>query len=776
MTIKSIALVVAGVGRQTPTSGSSAGIAWCWGPSSLDGTVVDSYEWIGGHNTQRGLVEAPETIGSMVNPFTAQFQGSAFSFRVHKDALAGALWLPRPSSQYGFLGQALTDSATTIKISSRKNTVDATLDGTVIWVGDEAILLGDYDAPSGNFQACTRAYYSTIAQTLPKGMSVYRRNPRREDRRALLIEHNHDTSTTTTRWQGFVSDFDADSPIVNVETVELLSVLRTGVINRGDTNSLRRSLNPTIISRGRAGDFVIMRNDEESKRRVNKASINSSHWVAIQNEGGLFFAEWESADGFADFIDNGDGTSSLALGSKLDDDGPNRYEVFAVDRAKDEAYTGAANLRSSTHDLSFPFHPIEIAMAFLTSGYDDGVGASNGLYDVLGFQWGLGIPSDWFGVGAISTVISDTEATKVDQMVLGWDGEPVKVWEVVENLMRMGGFFPGNDEQGRIIFARLRMATVADKCDDSSVTPIPFDLHWTPSEGEGVDQVRGLIGKLPWNDGQPYQVNVQGDTELLNPPNSLRAGVFGERRSTEFNLPYRYPIEDETEVGGLIALTAFRAQGSPRLTIRANSGDYAIGDIVEVGDPNLRTAWFYDIDGQSVSPDGSARWFGLIIGRQQNLGNSTDTLTLLMVNYHVNAFARYRAPSGEVKQSVSGTTYTFSTNKFTGTKPGQSFNVGDVVELWTPDGTRRSTDTAEITSVTATTITLDADFATTGQVNDIIRLAHLSDSNGYPTEGHSGVTVDGVNIDCALAYVYLADANETLGPSDVAAHVYGGRA
>lgn len=780
MTSKSVALVVEGIGRQIPAAGASKGIAWYWGHSSLNGTVVDGYEWWGGHNSQRGLVELPGSVGSEVDPFTASSNGAAFSFSLHKDPLADEMWMSRPAARFGYVGSALTVAATEVQISIPLSlyTLSSADDGTVIWVGDEAILLGTWSSSSGTFTGCTRGYYSTIASAQAQGMNIYRRNPRRETRRVVIVEYDHEAGTATPRWQGWVDDFDADSPVITVDTVELLAPLKQAVVNRGDPRAIRRAGPASISQSGVLRAQLSMPDDQPWGRRVNK--VATSHWLAIQSVGAVWALKWSSTDQNADAIDV-DGTlpsgSRPRLGSvhDLENGGP-RFEVFFVDRVGDSSNSTAATRRSSTRDLGSPFHQIEISMALLTS--TGGPVGANGAYDVLGRHWGLGLPIALFDTAFIAAEVARTLGVVVDQMVLGWDGKPVQVWEVVKSLCVSGAFFPGRDSQGRIRFARMRMATIADSCNSTAVSPIPYTLRWKPSEGEGVDQLRGTIGKLPWNDGQPYEANVLGDTELLESPSSIRAGLFSETRSTTLDLPYLTPISDEGEAGEVVVRTAFQGQGIPMVSIRVHSGTIGTGDVVEIGDPKLETPWFVDANGQPATPDGSAKWFGQVVGIDPDLGERTAVITLLMTNYYINAFARFRAPSGQVStHSVAGKTITFTASTFGELNSAQAFSVGDKVELWRPDGRRRSgtkasPDVREITAIGTTTITLDTFFDAEPTAGDIVRLAHLDTVDGYPVAGHSGVVVSGQAVPCDLAYVYAADAAETISPTDAAGHVY----
>ena len=61
-----------------------------------------------------------------------------------------------------------------------------------------------------------------------------------------------------------------------------------------------------------------------------------------------------------------------------------------------------------------------------------------GPYDVFGGNWGLGLPIEWFDESAIETLITrgKTSTSRIDQMVLGWDGEAVDAWEVIHRLLR----------------------------------------------------------------------------------------------------------------------------------------------------------------------------------------------------------------------------------------------------------------------------------------------------------------------------------------------------
>jgi len=397
----------------------------------------------------------------------------------------------------------------------------------------------------------------------------------------------------------------------------------------------------------------------------------------------------------------------------------------------------------------------------------------NGEWDVFGWEIGLGMPIEWFDVDAIIALLDATSGVVIDQFVLGWDGEPANAFEVAQTLLRSKGFFVGTSREGKITFAILRMANVCDLGTSTVVNPIPFTLDWTPSEGEGVDSIRGTVGALPWRPGKPYEVNVLGDTELLNPPNSLRAGMFSARKSLELNLDVLTRPDDET-LAQLISLATFRAFGAPVVRVRANNVGFDHGQMVELASPDLAEPWFVDVNGNLIDADGAAKWYGQVVGTGAGLPDSTIELDLVLHNWHLDDFPRLRAPAAVVSGRIANLYQVGSTFFSHADTPSDSleFNIGDKVELWTPDGLRRSgtsgaPDVQEVTGRTVNSLTLDFAFTTSSVVGDVIRLAHLDDVNGYPE--------DGVATKCAgnLAYTYMADTTEEVAPTDLEGHIYG---
>lgn len=396
---------------------------------------------------------------------------------------------------------------------------------------------------------------------------------------------------------------------------------------------------------------------------------------------------------------------------------------------------------------------------------------ANGPYDVFGASWGLGLPIEWFDEAGIDALIRANANESIDQLVLGWDGEEVDTWAVIRQILRARGFFIGLTAEGLITFARLRLASIVDLIEADTVSPLPHTLRIDPAEGDGVDRIVATVGKTPWFEGDRIEVNLLSDADALQAPNSLRAGIFADRTAIEMDLSVL--AEQTTEEAGfsLVALARFRGFGTPRFWCRANDPNtLAHGDIVRIGDPLLKASWFVAADGTEIEVDPTeARWYGQIVGFRRALGDGSIDVEVLLHSWHLNEFPRLRAPSASVV-SEDDTAITVGAGDFFGAAGDGSdaaqFTVGDVVELWTQYGTRRSTARI-IAAIGAHTLELDTAFDVTPDAFDVIRLAHLDDVDGYPEDGNPA-KLAGV-----LAYTYAANDDGELGPNALAAHIYG---
>lgn len=390
----------------------------------------------------------------------------------------------------------------------------------------------------------------------------------------------------------------------------------------------------------------------------------------------------------------------------------------------------------------------------------------NGEFDIFGGNWGVGIPAARFDYPAIVALIDATKHVELDQFYAGWDGSEEQAWDLVAMLCREHGFFYGTNTQNKITFAQLRMADIRD-AGNSIVYPIPTDLDQQPSEGEGINQISGEIGATPWSKGVPYSVNVLG-ARGNSPSSTLRSSTFdGPEATLDMTTRLVSGIEDD-----LISIASNRAYGAPVLTIRVVDAGFAHGEFVRIGDPGITPAYFRDLDGNEISPEAHPRWFGMVVGKDPDAAAGTTRLTLLLTNWYASRWARLRAPSAQCSDANTGTSYPCVPSSLTYMSNPEDFEVGMPVELWRPDGVRRSGtsgshDIQTIASVSTSEIVLDSAFSTAAQSGDVIRCAPLNDSISGTAEDGSDAPYTGY-----VAFVFMCADDRTLGPNDLEPHIY----
>jgi len=391
----------------------------------------------------------------------------------------------------------------------------------------------------------------------------------------------------------------------------------------------------------------------------------------------------------------------------------------------------------------------------------------NGEWDVFGWSFGCGLPIDWFDVAAIEALLDarETSQSAIDRLVVGWNGEQEDVWPIIQKMLRARGYFIGPTAEGKITFARLRMATVVDADDPTTIAPIPRTLRMQPSEGEGVDRIIGNFEASPWSDGVPFEINILAESDTTEPSNSLRASLFADKTQVELDLSVLTAPEDNA--ADLVSLAVYRAFGAPLLFIRANDPDnISSGDLLKVSSPNTKKPWFIDADGVLVDAGDEPKWFGQVIGFDRKLLDGSIDLVLLMHNWHHNKFARLRAPSAIIASGT--TTLTLAAAFSPDGDDAAEFTVDDNVELWQPDGTRRSgtsgaPDVQQITAIGVNSLTLNAGFTTPPVAGDVLRISNIDD---FPDTGNPAKFAS------FLAYTYAAELDETLGSNELDSHIY----
>ncbi|HUU94159.1 MAG TPA: hypothetical protein VM487_00335 [Phycisphaerae bacterium] len=818
VTRKAVGFAIEGVGSDASFSG---GLCWYWGRQLTSAIASGSnYEWLGGMGTGEGLVDLPEGIDFTTDLWTGDVQGNAMAVELHLSDFTAELFLYQPTDSTLSLDVDLTDVVTTVDIVGP--TADLPADASVVWCGDEAILLGTSSGITGGkrYTGCTRGYWNTTGVALLEGMYVFTKCPFFTNRIVRMFEIDRDTGTETQKWLGLVNEIETndEGTRLSIDTSEIWGALSEARVNRGA---------PNLRAQGKIDLGIIIGNTKPSAagtlnfktlgKRVAKASVHG-HKQAFQISTGLFFADESNNTTvsatpvqFVEFAFDG---STAYRDSGADIDAPRVklrstasvkssqprlvkgqaneeavYEVFAVVRDLDQDgpddLFAAADMYSSTRALTYPFHPVSIAMALWTSTRSRTENASATEWDVLGPALSIGIPLDWFDVSAISAMITKTASLKIDQLILGWDGAEVDAWTEGKRLLAAYGFFLGTTSAGLLTVLRAKEADVEDFSGRIEVLPIPFTLKHATRRGESVDVISGIANKLPWNEGEPFLAQAI-DYTTLNAQTSLRASLFSERKSAELDMSTKADVDAVIEdlTAGIIS----RRQSWPRIMIEVGHADtYDLGAFVifessfgNVATNRLTKKWFVDNTGtRAVLPttvNTDAQWLGLIVGRTYNIERGTYTLELILTNFRLGKYPLWRAPAMTIT-SYSTTTLTNDTFhcsassafEWPGGADSLSFTVDDVIEVQDQVGNIVAGTPRTIGTVNATSIVLTSGSSFAPTPGSLVVLANL-ESGGYPQAGNA-------NIFSVLAYAFMADSDETLTSAELPGHIYGsGRA
>jgi hypothetical protein len=358
-----------------------------------------------------------------------------------------------------------------------------------------------------------------------------------------------------------------------------------------------------------------------------------------------------------------------------------------------------------------------------------------------------------------------TKHLKIDRLVLGWDGEPVNPWEQFKSWCRTYGLFACVRSDGRISVREAREAGPEEVFNSTTITARPFRLHWRPSEGDGVDIISGRYGGTPWKDGTPFEVQILDFTDPSNPvpQRSKRSGVLADRNAATIDMPTRSDLGSTAE--SLNAMAAARQIGAPRLGLRVDDDGFGHGDFVRLNPLDTEGDVLRDQDGELVAVDDSATWVGVVVMKRSEYEYGRAEIDLHLGNYS-GRFPRFRSPTAVI-ESASTDTMTLEEGVYVvGGDDGAQFTVGDQVQIWTPNYERRSSEVLEIDEINAHEIVFTTTPATAPQPGDKIELAFLNDSTGYPEDGNPALY-------SGLAYTFMCDDENTLGPNDLEGHIFG---
>jgi hypothetical protein len=742
-----VGLVIEGVGSSTSKSG---GIAWCYGSVPSGST---DYEYI------TRMTSLPNTLDDTVNPFTGGLSTSSYtiSLSANDDVATRLLYTQRKSTLS--LAGPITAASTIVGVSGPGNT---TLAGSVIYAGDEAILLGTHTA-GGQYTGCTRGFWSTTAQAHQQGDFVKLKNGYLRTRRASLVTYDRDTGTESIRWRGFVDTIDTstDGLTVNVKCRSVLSLLMGATVNRSAPRiDVGEAFVQYLAGASEPGFAASIRGTGYTQRGSKTAAAyvgtfqvgDTAVRGTVSTDGvitisGFPLREWGAPELEGDEDIQRDGFS--APSQTLDES--DIYELFVID--------GTSQALSTTRALTKWRHPVAVAAALMLS--TDATSPSG--FDALPGVWGCGAPAEIFDQTAIQAVIDATPDLAIDRLILGWDGDEVDIFEYTQRtLLAPFGFSWTLTDDSKIAIARFQAVAIDEFDSVNTVQPIPHMLMMSGTRENEFDQVVGLFGGLPWRDPEPLLI-ASRDGEQRD---SIRRNLFNQ--ATTLDLDFQtLDVSRRDDASDLLARATQGHYGTPTLYI--NARDYAdtgtsydLLGAITLDDPGIIQAWFIDNDGSRTSITAADGTFvGRIVSRTYDFETNLYSLGVLLTNWRFANVPRLRAPSAVLNGSSTTTTLTVEQNAFhSGANDTSFFIAGDVVSLWYRDGVEVNSppESRTVVSTTATTIVINSGF-TTGPSGAIVRLADFDDygSGGY-TERE---------------YAFICDEDGFMGASGVTGDVYG---
>lgn len=754
------------------------------------------------------------SISTSTDIFRAKTTWGAFDFGLEAfpDKVAELLFYEQKRAD-AVLQEDVAPSDFTLKLD------DSGLADTVIYVGEETMALGSATGTSGGvttYNIATRAAYQSEAQAHTQDANVFTSVPYWGSRRVWLYDLERDPTKSQgfefhQRWIGRITgSFRQDLGRITVPTREVMSGLNNVKRGRASRSFERmgvayyyRDLNQGPSNARPPGPVVAaMPYDGSYTPKIRKPDTFNTVAFQVDDEIVLGSADVDATpeyEGTASFNNTpifgknypterfGEGKDAKSLEDrKIEPE--DVYEVFVADRI----YSGATSLTAgNTQDdlWGYRWHPLAYYGAFHLS--EPGTPIAPDSFDVFQADWTLDLKHLFVDdiVDRLWKLMRETADQEIDRIILGENGQTVSLRQFSrEALLRPYGWTEGITNDGLLTVEPLRDADVEfyDTALNNKIRPEPSDLlDLSNGRSQTVDAVEVILGSEFLEDRRSIIVQARDDS-------STRAADQAASPDLAYDLstidPERGGWARDQVVGKLLQ----QHFAMPRLRVRVpdhtfQSRDYGIGTEVALEDLDVEPRWLVDKNGDRVTTIGDdVQWAGYIVGRQYLPTERAYELELLLSG---SSIIRWRAPSGVI-ESVSGTgtasqsitlggdstDSAFGDEDTDNTTVGnvlpdaQRFTEGDEVRVWKPDGTLWNSEIREIASISSDTVTLDGSFSSAPPAGHILELAYLqtSSGSGYENDG-LGSTFDFVD----RAYFYLADQDDTLGTTNIAADEYG---
>lgn len=767
------------------------------------------------------LVDGIGSLPVSAKPFSTDTDWGGYDFQVEAEDFSAEKLLYEPTRAEAELDEDITATETSLTTTA----TGGGLADTVVWLGDETVKLGTHQG-SGVYDGVVRGIYDSTATAHTTDTNLYTSVPEWAERtvRLYTIEPEPDASTKSLnvdqRWIGRIAEsISQDQGQIIVPCDQIIA----GVAGRGgfeDRDTKPGGLEWAGVGHGGMISIRAQSGEENYKPKILKPNQSAAQYIIGRNFVAHFFAmqaEGQVIPAFAFVNASDEYTGDYKTLSSLDapirsgrpfwgneygtevqtfpgnnvimsgqsPDGETLREVYAVDRARGLSPTGV--LRSQFPDY-YVYHPVAHWACFnlSTSGAFDAAS-----FDIFSRDWSTGAKS-LLGTKIVQDCKDQIEATpnrQIDRVpALGWDGEPVDLWEKCNELfLHAHGFYLGVDDSGNTRLRRVKDVDVEvyDEALNNQIEALPGDiLDQSPGRAESVSAIKGTFGATPVNEGKSVFIQAQDGDSV--------AGAKAGKPGLDLNLATIDPSRSQTYIERLVSRVILQNFAIPRIRIQAedhkhSSLSYGIGEPVSLEDLPLEPSWFVDKSGERVGTlTDDIEFTGIIQGRQFNPLERNFQLELLLIG---DTLIRWRAPSAMITgSSNTGSTLLLddpdgsSISSFDTTNASSDasyFTAGDDVVVDNQDGTEwgsTSGEIREIDSVSAASneVTLKNAFSTdpsTASATKILRLAEVDTDDsgtGYTNDG-LGTTFTNV----ARAYLALAESDQTIGDADLDADQYG---
>lgn len=720
------------------------------------GALVGSY---------RGVqVTLPRSVDTTVDPINGRHEVSSFTFELALVDEVATLFLRQQITPIGSLSASMNRDQTTVPLG-----VDG-FAGQVVYIGDETIRLGTWSGTQ--YVDCDRGWHSSSPSLHTKNLNVYDEVPYWRNRLVALLTYTN--GSWRVRWRGYLEDLTtgAEGTVLQIVCREFFAALTGAVLNRNAPDL--REYGELTFKYSEQYQRVETLGYTPYFSRVHKLSVTTRPLLCRVGDVPMLVPRVSnSVEWFRARALRGRSFTSVSRGPV--------YELLAVDRAQDEIAPFSATL-----DLPYPYHPVAIAYALLTSTDRSTPDVSGDRYDIFGPAWGADL-LPWLDVASWLEIIESTREVQIDQLYLGWNGQEPLLETIVSVLLRPYGFFVTINEEGLLGVQRLRTIDIGEWCEGTKrglkiLRPGHggTELVWEAALGSAVDEISAEIGRTPWQEPSRLLIKARENSRRLGQLSNSAIHTY-DLRTVKGDGFTNFGDSDGADLATnrLLNQAALAHYAAPRL--RFSVPDSALQGITYDQGAYYSIAlgpedpWFVTRDGQRITlpsnDEGvSIQFVGMLVGRRFDIPTQSYELTLLLLAHRLARAVRWRAPNAVIGDSEHPTPeITIMTpSQFGNVEDEDWFRVGDEVVWSYYDGRPWAADPSvrSITAISGNVIELDSAWSE-DPLNGGDLVLTLADSTVYDNDAWVSCT--------HRPWAYMADAEGVLDElgEEVEADVYG---